>query len=146
MGPDMRKALLLLTPLLLTGCLRESATYYVGEGNDHTLSVRAEQEYFWEESANLRLMVARMPDCQRQFKLAKVPLADVTVELFGGADNIYTVRVGTQAWQFDTTTCTQLGDPAPASYGEPLGVYRIEDGKLVFEKVAAPPAATTPAA
>jgi hypothetical protein len=139
----MRKALLLLTPLLLTGCLRESATHYVGEGNEHTLTIRAEQEYFWEEAARLKLMVTRMPDCQRQFNLAKAPLADVTVELFGGVDNIYTVRLGTQAWQFDTTTCTQLGDPAPTSYGEPIGVFRVEDGKMVFEKVAAPAATPT---
>lgn len=142
----MRKALLLLTPLLLTGCLRESASYFVSEGNEHLLTVRAEQDYFWEEAANLKLMVAHMPDCQRQFKLTKVPLDELTVELFGNAENIFTVRVGTQVWQFDSITCTQLAEPAPTAYGEPVGVYRLEAGKMVFEKVAPAGQPVAPAA
>jgi hypothetical protein len=134
----MRKALLLLTPLLLTGCVRESASYYA-DGNDHTLTVRAEQEYFWDNNVNIKLMAARMPDCQRQFQLAKAPLEDLAVELFAAPDNVFTVRVGAQAWQIETTGCTQLEEPAATAYGEPVGVFRIgDDKKMVFEKVAAP--------
>lgn len=144
----MRQALLLLTPLLLAGCVQESASYYYAEGNDHTLTVRAEQEYFWDKSVNIKLMAARMPDCQRQFPLAsKVPIEDATVELFAAPDNVFTIRVGTQAWQIETNTCTQLGDPAPTAYGEPVGVFRIgDDKKMVFEKVAPPGAAPAPEA
>ena len=108
--------------------------------------MRAEQEYFWDNSVNIKLMAARMPDCQRQFSLAsKVPLEDATVELFAAPDNVFTIRVGAQAWQIETNTCTQLGDPAPTAYGEPVGVFRLgEDKKMVFEKVAAPAAAPAP--
>jgi hypothetical protein len=141
----MRKALLLLTPLLVAGCVQESASYYA-DGNDHTLTVRAEQEYFWDKSVNIKLMAARMPDCQRQFTLTKAPLEDLTVELFAAPDNVFTFRVGAQAWQVETNTCTQLGEPAPTAYGEPVGVFRLgDDKKMVLEKVAAPaPAAATP--
>jgi hypothetical protein len=136
----MRKALLLLTPLLLAGCVQESASYYA-DGNDHTLTVRAEQDYFWDKSVNVKLMAARMPDCQRQFTLTKAALDDLAVELFAAPDNVFTVRIGAQAWQIETNTCTQLGEPAPTSYGEPVGVFRIgDDKKMVFEKVAAPAA------
>jgi hypothetical protein len=39
----MRKGLILLAPLLLAGCVNESASYYI-DGNEHALTVRAEQD------------------------------------------------------------------------------------------------------
>ncbi len=77
----MRK-LLLLTPLLLAGCVDDSATYYI-EGNTHALTVRAVQEQFWKKEVTLDLIAARMPDCQRRFELATLPVSDVELELFG---------------------------------------------------------------
>jgi hypothetical protein len=132
----MRKALLLLTPLLLAGCVQDSASYYIN-GNEHTLSVRATQDYFWDKSVTLQLVAARLPECQRQFPLTKAPLSDMDVELFTPGDNIYTVRVGSQVWQFETTTCTQLPEPAATAYGDPVGVFHMgDDKKMVFEPVA----------
>jgi hypothetical protein len=136
----MRKALLLLTPLLLAGCVEESASYYVS-GNEHTLSVRATQEYFWDKTVTVKLVAARLPECQRQFNLAKVPLQELDGELFAAGDYIFPVRIGSQVWQVETTACTQLPEPAATGYGEPVGVFHLgEDKKLVFEKVAAPAA------
>lgn len=134
----MRKALYLLTPLLLAGCVEESASYYIS-GTEHTLSVRASQEYFWDNSVTIKLVAARLPECQRQFPLTKAPMTDMDVELFSAGDNVYTVRVGAEVWQVETTACTQLPPPEPTAYGEPVGVFHLgEDKKLVFEKVAAP--------
>jgi hypothetical protein len=137
----MRNALLLLTPLLLTGCIKETATYFI-EGNQHAISVRARQDYFWSKQVELRVVAARMPDCQRQLVLGKLPIADLQVELFASAENAYTLRAGEQLLQVETGGCTQLEAPAADALGQPLGVFRLDDhNKLVFEQAAQPAAA-----
>jgi hypothetical protein len=140
----MRIALLLLTPLLLTGCIKESATYYIN-GNQHAISVRAQQDYFWSKDVELRVVAARMPDCQRQLVLGKMPIAELQVELFAGADNAYTLRAGDQLLQVETGGCSQLEAPGSAAPGQPLGTFHLDEHKkLVFEQAAQPAVAATP--
>jgi hypothetical protein len=140
----MRLAFLLLTPLLLTGCIKESASHYI-DGNQHAISVRAQQDYFWSKDVELRVLAARMPDCQRQLVLGKLPIAELQVELFASADNAYTLRAGDQLLQVETGGCTQLEAPPPAAVGQPLGTFHLDDHKkLVFEKAAQPAVAATP--
>jgi hypothetical protein len=136
----MRKGLILLAPLVLAGCVNESASYYI-DGNEHALTVRAEQEYFWSKQVTLRLIASRLPDCQRQVVLGKVPANELDVELFASGDNVYTLRAGEQIWQVDTQACAQLPTPAQAM-GTPVGEFRLGAGKkMVFEKAAANTAA-----
>ena len=143
-----RFTLLLLTPLVLAGCVRQSASYYI-EGNQHSLSLRAEQEYFWNDEVVVKAVGARLPDCQRQFPMTTLPIADFHVELFSGGDNVYSLRAGKEVWRIEIQTCTQLTDPTPAELGEPLGAFKLDaDQKLVFEKTPAraiPAPAPTPA-
>lgn len=130
----MRLALLLLTPLLLTGCIKESASYYI-DGNRHAISLRAQQEYFWSKDVELRVLASRMPDCQRQLVLGRLPVADLEVELFESAENTYVVRAGEQVLQVETAGCTQLEAPAAGATGQRLGAFRLDQNKkLVFEK------------
>ena len=137
----MRRILLLLTPLLLTGCLKESASYYIGT-SDHALTMRAEQLYFWDDTAQVTVVAARLPECQRQFPLASLPLDELTLEVFSPAENVYTLRAGTRLWQIDSTNCTELAAPAPNALGEPIGVFHLsDDEKMVFEAAAATGAA-----
>ena len=132
----MRRILLLLTPLLLAGCLKESASYYIGD-SDHALTLRAEQLYFWDDSAQVTVVAARLPECQRQIALASLPLDELTLEVFSPGENVYTLRAGAQLWQVDTTNCTQLPAPAPNALGEPVGVFHMgDDDKMVFEAAA----------
>lgn len=140
----MRRILLLLTPLLLTACIKQSASYYIGD-SDHALTVRAEQLYFWEDTAQVTVVAAHLPDCQRQIALASLPLDELTLEVFSPGENIYTLRAGAQLWQIDAANCTQLPAPAPNAVGEPVGVFHMsDDDKMVFEAAVA--AAATPAA
>ncbi len=137
----MRRLLLLLPALLLAGCFKQSTSYYIGD-SDHALTVRAEQLYLWDDALDVTLVASNMPDCQRQFPLAKLPVDELTLELFTPDENVYTVRAGTQLWQFDTGNCTQLAAPAPNALGQPVGVFQLNDEeKLVFEAAAAPAAA-----
>jgi len=128
----MRK-LLLLTPLLLAGCIDNSATYYI-EGNQHALSVRAMQEYFWKKEVTIDLLASRMPDCQRRIPLGALPLAEVEIELFESGENVYTLRAGEQAWRVETAGCSELQAPDQVT-GKPLGLFHLDEHKkLVFEK------------
>lgn len=142
-----RSTLLLLTPLLLAGCVKQSASYYI-DGNQHTLSLRAEQEYFWDDEVAVKLAAARLPDCQRVFPITTLPIAAFNVELFSAGDNVYSLRAGKQVWRFETQTCAQLTDPTQQELGALLGAFRLDpEKKLVFEKApgAAPAPATAPA-
>jgi hypothetical protein len=125
---------LLLTPLLLTGCMQESASYYI-DGNQHAISVRAQQDYFWSKDVELRVMASHMPDCQRQLVLGNLPLADLQVELFASAENTYVLRAGEQVLQVETGGCSQLEAPAANALGQPLGTFSLDERKkLVFVK------------
>jgi hypothetical protein len=131
----MRGPLLLVSALLLGGCVKQSTSYYIND-SDHALTVRADQPYLWEPSVRLTLIAARMPDCQRQFALGETPIDELAVELYAAGDNVYNLRVGSETWQIDTTTCTQTGTPDAGALGQPLGSFLLdEQGKMVFEPV-----------
>ncbi len=128
----MRKALIPLAPLLLAGCLSESASYFI-DGNQYTLTLRAEQDYFWSKQVTLRLIASRLPECQRQLVLGDVPAAGLEVELFGDPDTtIYTLRAGEEVWQLDSQNCALLETPQQTA-AQPLGLFRLQGKSLVFE-------------
>lgn len=144
----MRKSLNLLmtivVAMLLTACVDDSASYII-DGNDHALTVRRQQDYFWKDEADVTLMAARMPDCQRLHALATVkPAAAVKVEVFSAGEETWNLRMGNQLWQIDTQNCNQLtelqNDPN-ADLGQLVGSFNVVDGKLVYAAVAAPAAA-----
>lgn len=129
----MRKQILLLAPLLLAGCVDDSATYYI-DGNQHALTVRALQEHFWNKDVTVDLLASRMPDCQRRISLGKLPMKDVEIELFASGENVYTLRAGEQAWRVETEGCSEMEAPEAVT-GEPLGLFHLdENNELVFEK------------
>jgi hypothetical protein len=131
----MRK-ILLLAPLLLAGCVDNSATYYI-DGNQHALTVRALQEYFWKKDITLDLLASRMPDCQRRIALGKLPMPDVEIELFESGENVYTLRAGEQVWRVETGGCSEMAAPEQVT-GKPLGLFHLDEHKkLVFDKAEA---------
>jgi hypothetical protein len=134
----------LLAPLLLAGCVNDTATYQI-DSNDHALTVRVVQDYFWKKEGTVRLTAARLPDCQRQMELGEVALSGLEIELFASGPNLYTLRSGKDTWQVETTGCTQLEAPeANAVTGQALGVFHLdEQGKLVFEAAEAAEPSTT---
>lgn len=138
----MRKILIVLTPLLLAGCIKQSASYYVSDARDHAITVRAEQEYFWDESITLTMVASHFPDCQRAIPLLKVPRDEVGVELFDAGGGVFTVRSGAEVMQVDAMSCTRLPEPAADAFGAPVGIFRLGEEKMQFEQAvgAAPPA------
>lgn len=132
----MRRFMLFLTPLLLAGCVNDSASYYQN-GSDHAVTVRAEQEYFWADDAALYVTLSNLPDCQRRLPLAHEPATEFEVALYQVADNTFVLRSPKGAWQVETATCSMLGAPAKDLAGEKLGSYKIVDDKMVFEPATA---------
>lgn len=128
----MRGFPLLVTALLLSGCVKQSASYYINDRH-HALTLRAEQQYLWEDSVRLTLTAARMPDCQRLLVLGQLPIDALAVELYSAGDNVYNLRAGSQTWQVETAECTQTATPDASALGEPLGSFALADGKMVFQ-------------
>jgi len=129
-----RSLLILATPLLLAGCVNETASYAI-DSSDHALTVIVTQDYFWSKQAGLRLIASRLPDCQRQFDLGKTPMADLNVELFSTGEDSYLLRSGDEMWQVDTQNCTQLPPPSDNVQAQPIGVFHFDGRKkLVFER------------
>lgn len=126
--------LLLSLPLLLAGCVNESASYSI-DSNDHGLTMIVTQDYFWDKRADLRVIVSRLPDCQRQYDLGKTPLADLNVELFSTGEEKFLLRAGEEMWQVETQGCTRTGAPAGDVQAQPIGVFHLDGKKkLVFEQ------------
>ncbi|KQQ88666.1 hypothetical protein ASF77_13220 [Massilia sp. Leaf139] len=119
--------------MLLAGCVDDSASYTI-DGNQHALTVRALQEYFWKKEVTLDVLASRMPDCQRRIPLGTLPMADVEIELFESGENVYTLRAGDLSWRVETNTCSELEAPEQVT-GKPLGLFHLDEkGELVFEK------------
>ena len=134
----MRKTILILTPLLLAGCIQQSGSYFVSDARDHAITVRAEQEYFWNDNVTLKLVVSHFPDCQRQLPLAKANKADLAVELFSNGEGVFTLRSGSDVVQVDTQNCTQLPTPAPDALGDGIGVFSVGPADKMEFNLAAP--------
>lgn len=134
----------LLAPLLLAGCVNDTASYQI-EGKEHALTVRVVQDYFWKKTGTVRLTAARLPDCQRQMELGELSLSGLEIELFASGPNLYTLRAGDDTWQVETQGCSQLEAPeANAVTGQALGAFHLDaSGKLVFEAAEAAPEADT---
>jgi hypothetical protein len=134
----MRSTLILLTPLLapllLAGCVNESASYAIN-GNDHALTVIVTKDYFWKKEAGVRLIASRLPACQRQFELGQVSMADLNIELFSTGEDTFLLRSGDEMWQVETQGCTRLPPPSDNVQAQPIGVFHLDGSKkLVFER------------
>lgn len=141
----MRRISILTLALLLSGCINDSATYNIGDSS-HSLTVRATQDYFWNDQVEISLLISRMPECQRRLVLMQAPDGDVSIELFASGENRWTLRAGAQQWQLETDDCKLLPDEPKAVLGERLGMFSIQDNKMVFEPgQAGAPAATAAA-
>jgi hypothetical protein len=140
-----RRALFLLLPLLLAGCVQGTASY-MADGADHAISLRAEQEYFWKDAVALKLVVSNLPDCQRQFPMTTVDTNGIEVELYGAGDGVYSMRVGAQVMRVDMASCNRLTEPTAQELGQRVGTFRIgANKKLVFEQAPDAPQPAAPA-
>lgn len=135
----MRLRNLLLSVLslpLLAACVNDTATLEVDGTREHVLVLMREQPYFWDDSLELSLVVARMPACMRRHPLGKGTRA-TKVELYQVPSGAYIVKVGKKMYATETQNCVnfaKLNEEPPEGLGQLIGTYREKKGELVFEK------------
>ncbi|PJC96871.1 hypothetical protein GQ37_019600 [Janthinobacterium sp. BJB1] len=140
----MRKLLIVMLSVLLSGCVQDFAIYMF-DGQEHSLTVRRQQSYFWQDTVEVQLMATNLPHCQRLHTLSTAARPDIKVELFSAGDGLWNIRMGKQLWQAETNTCNELtemeNDPR-ADLGQPVGQFVVVEDKLEFEPA---PQAAAPA-
>ena len=137
MSTALRNRLLIGLALpLLGGCISDAASYIITPP-DHALTLIREQRWFWNDSVELEIVAARMPDCQRRHKLDPAPTAEATVEVYQTGSTTFVLKQGARFYLAETRSCVgfeKLDTPPPGGIGQPIGVFREEDGKLKFAK------------
>ena len=127
----MRKILIPMMALLITGCVNDSASYYI-DGRNHALTLLRAQNYFWSDDAELTLVAAHLPDCQRRHALMLAPASTVQIDVFANPDSSWTLRSGATLWRVDNNTCAISTGAADAS-GQRVGSFKVLDEELRFE-------------
>lgn len=147
---DLKPARLALCAALLAplaGCMSDSASYLIDGDNKHTLTVLRNQDFFWKKTVNLSVVPTRLPDCQESIKIKDVA-RDAELHLYWSpeeyAEPIYILDVEGDFYAVSTRTCkTQAFKEKPANPGTPVGVFKEDGGRFVFEAVK-PPAPANP--
>lgn len=136
-----RLALLALLVPVLSGCVNDGIAMVI-DGPDHAISLLRQQHRFWEKRLDLEIVVARLPACQRRHRLEPAALAPgFKVDVYTTGPDTYLLEQGRHLYVTETQTCQgfqKLAEVPAGGKGELLGVFREEQGKLVF--AAAQPA------
>jgi len=127
-----------LSGLLLAGCENDAASFQDAGEQGQSLTLIREQRRFWDSNADVALVVARQPDCQRRHALKATPPADARVELFRDGARRYLLKQDGAWFLADAGTCQLSSTPAPAAAVQPesLGAFEREDGRLRFKPLA----------
>lgn len=145
----VRTGLLLPLPLLLAGCLNDTASLRLG-GNDHALTLQVRQPYFWSQAVEVDAVMSRQPDCHRRSRIDGVTLADINVDVHRPdagefAEPILILKQGARFYAISTANCEmQKFKAPPEKSGTRLGTFQREGGKLKFVAAPVAPAPTLP--
>lgn len=136
----IRLGVVAVAATLLAGCENDAASYQI-DGKEHALVFMRDQRYFWSDNTDLRVVVARLPDCQRRYDLKPAPLPKAQMSVYEVAPTQYQLQQGQYWYVADTSTCAlQPLDAAPEAPGKLLGTFDRQDDRLRFIPVAAPAA------
>ena len=102
-----RFALLLAVPLL-AGCEQDRAAYMIDDNSDHALTLQREVKYPWSDKAELALVVARFPECQRRHEMKPQPAASSKVSLYALGERSFALQQG-KNWYL----CLLYTSPSP---------------------------------
>lgn len=125
---------------LLGGCIDDAASWQIN-GREHALTLIREQKWFWDNTVQLYVVAARLPDCQRRHKLTPASASQATVEVFIAGENAYVLRQGARLYAVETKTCEgfqKLDGEPPGGLGAKVGSFRESGDKLRFVAEAVP--------
>jgi hypothetical protein len=124
--------------LLLAGCVNDSATYLIDDGEEHGITLLRAQDWFWQGTVRLSIVATRMPDCRGGLDVEDVPV-DVSPELYqappGYAEPIHILKVGERHFAVSTASCrVQEFQERPQDLGTQVGSFAVTDGQLAFKR------------
>lgn len=132
---------LLLIPLLplLGGCFQERASYMVAPP-EHGITVTRSQDWPWQSSVEVAVVVQRLPECSGGGSIAAVP-EDAALTLYRAPDEyaepIFMLQAGERVFAVSTLSCRmQAFAAAPANLGQRLGSFAVRDGRFQFVPAA----------
>jgi len=136
-----RIAVLAFAGAVLAGCENDAASHQIDGSRDNALTLIREQRYFWESTANVALVVARYPDCQRRYALNPMPLGEARADLYRIGSATYLLRNGNVWYAIDQRACAlqQAIPPQPDQVGVAVGAFDRQDNKLRFLAAAPQP-------
>lgn len=136
-----RLAALLLALPLLAGCEDERAAYMIDDNSDHALTLQREVKYLWSDKADLALVVAWFPDCQRRHEMKPQPVGSSKVSLYALDERSYVLQQGKNWYLADTRTCALQAADAPkeGAGGKLIGTWQNRNGKFSFVPAAGEP-------
>lgn len=125
-----------LLPLLLAGCVNDTASYLIEGSKEHTIMLHRVQEWLWRDTVSLTVAASRMPECRGGIEIKDVPRS-ARPELYQAppeyAEPIYILKIDDRHWAISTLSCrVQAFDEAPARLGTRLGVFEEKAGKFAF--------------
>lgn len=121
--------------LALAGCENNTASYLIDGDSDHSITLLREQNQPFG-AVTQRIVVSRIPACQRRVAIAASSREMDTMELYAVAPGLFAAHQGQDWYALGSTRCeVQVFAPAdrPAQApGRLLGQFEQQDGKLVF--------------
>jgi hypothetical protein len=124
---------LLLSALLLAGCVKEPAGYQI-QGGNHSLTVERNKPYFWSDGWELDLVVTRYPDCQRRYPLKKASDRKFRIDLYSPQPGVFIFNQGNRWYVAETLNCgMQQFEEEPPAPGEYLGTFREKNEAFAFQ-------------
>lgn len=125
--------------MLLAGCVNDAATFQA-EGQDPALTLIRQQPYFWSKRADLALVVARLPECQRRHHLVPSRDGKARSDLYQTEPGHFLFKRGRTWYSIDTGRCSleKTETPAQQAIGTLLGSFDERSGRLRFVAAEAP--------
>jgi hypothetical protein len=133
---------LLLAALVgLTGCENDAVSFQTSaDAGGAGLTLIREQRWFWDKTAAVYVVVARMPDCQRRHALRPTAASDALVEVSQAGRGLFLLRQGDDWHAANVGDCSlqPVQGPAQGVQIVALGSFDRQGGKLVFSPSAQP--------
>lgn len=127
---------LIALPLLLAGCVDDSASYLTDAERSHGITLKRLQEWFWQDTVRLTILVSRLPECSGGIEVKGVRRS-AQPELYeappGYAEPIHILKIDERHYAIGMQSCrVQPFEEAPAELGTRLGVFEEKEGKFAF--------------
>lgn len=118
---------------LLAACVNDSASWQ-NENKDIAVTLIRQQRWLWDKKVDAAVVVSRLPDCQRRHPMDPIS-TQAKVELWQPGPGTFILRSSSGSMLTESQTCEgwqKLETEPPGGFGQQLGTFQPEGGKLKF--------------